>query len=450
MTLQEYANASVALVGLSDATEIYAALAAMGISKEVWDQTQQDWGPKLADPEVLAQFHALYNEALNSSGPSFELPSFETYIAGAVALSKGKTMEEVAAGQGLEMKAFMQAGQTWMERIEGDPWLKTHYALMVQKGIVSSDGFEREVDRWIPGQMVRARRCPFCQATKDTPPATAYIYCDYCGRLFDYDSSKSTEDPRSLDSDDVEVALNEVTIAMQKAAFEANDKAEYARILNWKNGLMMEVCPKVYSPRIGDPQYRQRLLEGVLVPQGVETRFDEPYVLAGRAVSAANEQANATLGANGLNLQRVLEALQISLSLFAIEADILERVGVFERHPDGLDKELFLYINRSCFVRPWLGYLSGTDGDQLLAAAGVKAEYMSAVEVDLVTRGCGQCGAKVLTPPSATTSMCESCGHMLSKQVCGCPKCGARIGVPAETQTLELKCGFCDSQFRLA
>lgn len=450
MTLQEYANACAGLVGLSDATEIYAALAARGVSKNMWDQTQVDWAPKLAAPEVLAQFHALYNEALNSTAPSFELPSFDAYIAGAVAVSKGKAMEEVAAGQGLEMRAFMLAGQKWTERIEADPWLKTHYALMVQKGIVNSDGFEREVSRWVPGQMVRARRCRVCQATKDTPPATAYIYCDYCGCLFDYDSSKSTEDPRSLDSDDVEAALNEVTVSMQKAAFKANDKAEYARILHWKNGLMMDVCPNVYSPRIGDPQYRKRLLEGVLVPQGVETRFDEQYVLAAREVSAANHQANASFGQKGLDLQRVLEALQCSLSLFAIEADILERVGVFERHPDGVDKELFLYISRSCFVRPWLGSLSGSDADQLMTAAGVRAEYKSAVDIDLVSRGCGHCGANVLTPPSGKASMCESCGHMLSKRVFSCPKCGAGIGVPAETLSQELKCGFCNSEFRLA
>lgn len=35
--------------------------------------------------------------------------------------------------------------------------------------------------------IVRKVRCPSCSAPKITKARTAYVYCDYCGQLMDWD-----------------------------------------------------------------------------------------------------------------------------------------------------------------------------------------------------------------------------------------------------------------------
>ena len=44
---------------------------------------------------------------------------------------------------------------------------------------------------------VRNVRCPTCGAPKLTPAKTAYVYCDFCGSLTDYDFQKACENPQS-------------------------------------------------------------------------------------------------------------------------------------------------------------------------------------------------------------------------------------------------------------
>jgi len=465
LTLERYAEAAFAVRKLRGDDAIQSALAAMGVTKEEWEETIEAWAPKLEDPDRLAEFHELYFkveaaaqarivvpkfESPNFEPPNSESLSFQVLVAGAVSQALATTKAEDAVTKRLDIANLVHVGPAWAKRMEANPWLKTTFALLVQKGMANTCDYVFHQQRLRPGELVRVRRCPFCMATKGTATTSAYIYCDYCGRLFDYDDSKISQDPRSVQHYIAELVMNEVTIPQQKAAFEDGDKEMYARLMYWKNALMMDVCPAFYSPRIADPVYRKRLLEDTVVPMAVESRFDEASVLAGRAARTAQMEANASLGPNGLNVELVLRAFEVTNASFEIDAAIYERQGIFAIHPDQTDRELYLYMNRSIFVRPFLGFLYGDDGDRLLEAAGVTAEYKVTTVADLESRGCGNCASKVLLPPGATETLCEACGHMLSNRILACTDCGSGVAVPREATDSNLKCAFCSSEFRLA
>ncbi|MCK5795644.1 MAG: hypothetical protein KAI47_00560 [Deltaproteobacteria bacterium] len=476
ISFELFSELSAASIGESPET-VAALVAGRSIPKNNWDAALQGWSQRLSeaggDSELARRYKALLTEALRKlCGDSFKLLSFDDYVRSTVLAYSGASYEEVVASVGYDMRQHTLAGYLWTEKLEHDAWQNARFQLLLRRGVAQKTGAGgREVESYIPGTMIRGRRCPTCGSMKINPPLTAYIYCDFCGTLFDYDASVSWSDAGTLDSEDVDATLNQASGKKLRAAFEAGDKAEYARILRWRNEVAIEVAPEGYSPRIGDPEYRQTLIEKVLVPWQVATRFDANYMALSKEVDAASEVAieKVTKYIGKLNMgsdpesekmlrrketcrTKILALLKVSRKLWQLEGAILEREGIFAAHPDSFTRELFMRTNASNFVRPWLGMVPGDVGEELLNAAGVRDEYIKGPAVEMEKRGCGQCGRKLEIPKGAERMVCEGCGQVLDlkNRTFPCPQCGAGLAVSTKaTQMLQYHCGFCDAHFNL-
>jgi hypothetical protein len=344
------------------------------------------------------------------------------------------------------MQSFSASSYEWMDRFEASPWLKCYFELRVHKAVAQKSG---QADRnfgatYGPGDMVRSRRCYSCGAIKVTKPTTAYVYCDYCATLFDYDSWIAVEDPSSLDPDMVDEHLNKVTNDQLNRAFKEGDRAEYARIVQWTSGVLTEMCPAAYSPRIRDPEYYVRFNRDLIAQWAVATRFDSDTSRESRAVNEAQRTAMQSR-----RLADILELLARSKKVWELEASLLERSGIFATHPDGLDPARYQYVNASTFVRPWLAILSQAEQTQLLDAAGVRCEYIPLPHVEMTPRACGQCGQKLSVPAGSTRFVCECCGHVLDMKgrTFPCKQCGGAVSLPTSADTAV--CGYCNARWTL-
>ncbi len=452
VAMEHYAHVVGGGIGDADTERTYGRAASLSINRSTWDQASQGWMQRLQeageDSPLGRQFRSLLMATLRRDCGELKPLDFESYLASGIAMYTGTPYHEVTASLGYDVKGFTLVGYEWSERLEKDPWLNAYFTLRLQKGVAEKTGQAPRMDlKWVPGTMVRARRCIRCGAAKTTRSRTAYIYCDYCGTLFDYDIHCATEDPTALDSDDVDAVLDGVCVDKLRAAFEAGDQQTYARITTWRTEVCAEICPNAFSPRIKDPDYRQRLIHDVLVPWRIATRFDPAFQQLRRAFGMARD---AML--NDPCLATVMNLLHRARQLWAMEADILEARGIMQKHPEGMDREMFLYVTMADFLRGTLQFVRGDEAKTLLEAAGFSDEYIEAPAIDRDRVSCGSCGAPLELPKGAKRTVCEWCGRLLDTETraAACTQCGAMVALPVDgTPQPQYQCGFCHAYYRL-
>lgn len=450
LTLAQFVNLSARMVGLATTEQCHAAVRDAGIEQSVWDAANQGWSERLstagAGSELVAAHRRMLIEALRQISGNREPLLLDRYIDINVLVRSGTSPDQAFAAFGETMQSFSASSYEWMDRFARDPWLEAYFQLRVHKGISERTGRAARQTNAVygPGNLVRGRRCYACGGLKVTRPTTAYVYCDYCATLFDYDPYVAVADPTAIDPDMVEQQLARVTAEPMRRAFEAGDRDEYGRIARWQSEVATEICPAAYSPRIRDPDYRRRFVDAVIVPWTVATRFDPAAHAQGRRVGEAQQRA-----LHKPNLANFLELLARSQELWAIEAELLEREGVFAAHPDGLDRGHYLYVNASTFVRPWLAALFEPDQQRLLAAAGVACEYIAMPRVDMCTRGCGSCGQELSIPVGSVRFVCESCGFVLDiiDRAFRCAGCGGSVCLPRHAR--DATCAYCGVHWTL-
>ena len=321
----------------------------------------------------------------------------------------GQPADQVLADLRLDARQFTLAGYQWKARGDRDKRLEVYVALRTKKRIAElTNAAERSQFAIIgPGNLVRARQCGNCGALKATRPLTAYVYCDYCATAFDYDLSVEFRDRTALDSDDVDRALGGVLADELNAALQAGDREAYARVLTWQVEVSVEL-PVAYSPRVKDLAYRRRFIDDLIVPWQVLTAFD-----AKARQDAVRFKAAVHKAVRSQTMGDILALYAVARESWEHEAGLFDRAGLFARHPDGFDASMYLYINASVFVRPWLVVLSEGNQQQLLSATGVLCDYVPAPQVAFSPCGCGNCGRQLQVPAGAQRVVCEACGHVL-------------------------------------
>ncbi|HUH04168.1 MAG TPA: hypothetical protein VML75_19355 [Kofleriaceae bacterium] len=450
LTLAQFVGLSARMIGLETTEQCRVVVRDAGVEQAVWEAANQGWSERLgtagSGSELVATHRRLLIEALRQLSGNREPLPLDRYVDINVLVRSGTPADQAFAAFGETMQSFSASSYEWMDRFARDSWLETYFQLRVQKGVSKRTGrAPREANAvYGPGNLVRGRRCHHCGGLKVTRPSTAYVYCDYCATLFDYDPYVAVSDPTALDPDMVDRQLARVTAEPMRQAVAAGDRVEYGRIARWQTDVATEICPAAYSPRIRDPDYRRRFVDGVLVPWTVATRFDPAAHAQGRRVGEAQQRA-----LHKPTLANFLELLARSQQLWAIEAELLEREGVFAAHPDGLDRGHYLYVNASCFVRPWLAALFEPDQQQLLAAAGVTCEYIAMPKVDMCTRGCGGCGQELSIPVGSKRFVCESCGFVLDilNRAFPCAGCGGSVCLP--DRATDAICAYCGAHWTL-
>ncbi|MGO8997973.1 MAG: zinc finger domain-containing protein [Polyangiaceae bacterium] len=446
-SLQRYAD--VCGEGLGVAGADYAAIAAKhGIDRPTWERGMAEWGARLAQAgdgsPTSREFMAMLTAALERSiGPHAPV-TLDAYVDISARCMSGQAPDRVMADHGLDARQFTLAGYQWKGRGERDKRLEVYIALRTKKRIAElTNAAERSQFAVIgPGNLMRARRCRNCGALKAVRPTTAYVYCDYCALCFDYDVSVEFRDLTSLDSNDVDRALGAVVADDLDAALRAGDRDAYARVLRWQIEVSIEVCPLAYSPRVKDASYLRRMVDDVLVPWAVITAFD-PKAREGtkqfQALSRAAMRSQA--------LTDILALYAVARTAWEHEAALFDRAGLFARHPDGYDATMYLHVNASIFVRPWLAVLSESDQRRLLVAAGVACDYVPAPQIAFAPCGCGNCGRALQVPAGAKRMVCEACGHVLEvgDRQFPCRSCGAPLSLPSGGT--DVVCGACNARW---
>jgi len=476
ISLEQYADIVAQTIGSTDPNELAKAAIAAGFKETQWTKALRGWNKILSDggqkSKVWKDYIHYLSLALEKLCPDTDPLDFDDYVASTVSAYSGETLEEIASDFGYNLKQYTLEGYRWMEKLSQDKWLQTRFQLLVKKRLADKTGTSGKYEfEWYPGSMIRARKCWKCGGFKSTVSPTAYIYCDFCGTLFDYDSRKEIEDPAAIDPEEVENTLAAVTNNQLKEAFEKNDPKEYSRIMTWRTELMIEICPQSYSPRVKDRDYKNRLINDLLVPWSTVCRFDKEYMKESHRVnkkhdqtfnaiaeymgtinSGENSESSKAISLKKKALDMTLELLTMSQEIWKIEVDLLEKNGILAKHPDGLDRETFLYVNRSTFIRPWLSLLPGDAGRSLMKAAEVDDEYIEVPRLELEDRGCLNCGKKIKAPKNAKKTMCAWCGYMLNTENRNiqCTQCGGLLAIPSgKTSQTEHNCAFCGSNWSL-
>ena len=448
--LARYAEIAAAMIGLGDPDAIYAVAAAHGLDRTAWDALNAHWTARFSSPREGDRLQRellplLRNALVTLCGglPHLDLADYAQINA---AIRAGKPVDNVLTSHGLDMRRYSAASYEWMVRFAREPLLAARFGLLVNQGIARRKHEAARADGVLtgPGNLVRARRCHRCNALKVMRPRTAYVYCDYCAAVFDYDVRVVLDDQAALDPVHVEQQLVAATRKKKRAAIERGDRAALAELVRWETEVGAEVSPGEFSPRIRDPGYRRRLIEDVIVPWSLAVAFAPEHRAA---LHAYEELLDHTR--RDPRIERVLALHAFARRSWELDVAMLEREGILARHPDEYDRDLFLYLNASVFVRPWLAVLSDADQERLLIAAGVRCDYVAAPVVRFDPCGCGMCGAQHHAPADATRTLCESCGHILelAARSFPCAGCGARVSLPVGAS--EAKCGYCEVRWVL-
>ncbi len=291
-----------------------------------------------------------------------------------------------------------------------------------------------------PPLRVRGWRCPKCGAFKATAHDRAYIYCDYCSALFDFDLKMLSTKERSLKQD----AFVSCAMALdgEDRPTESGARAEADREGRiWMERLLVELFPLEHPGRVVDREYRDAYVERWLVPsttawmhdpacrKSAETLGKRQHYLTGKKPTLAGVKLLYTAMIEHLANQRA----------------VLEREGILAAHPDGIDGELFVRFSRSAFVGGWVNELSPEEGDALIALAGLDVEMVPAPSTALVNAGCASCGSDLVIAQGATRAVCTACGVVVeASEPRDCRACGA---VLVSAHGKWSACGYCHTRW---
>ena len=279
-----------------------------------------------------------------------------------------------------------------------------------------------------------ASRCPSCGAAKSRPSATAYVYCDFCGSLADYDFRKACEQPRSMPGPVYEKLSAKLKPQCEKALL-ANDREKYLELQTELFDAYVEACPNAVPVRVGDAIFR---LAFVAHSAGCCTviAFDDEY----KKISEAMTQATAAL-----QWTQHEGATRVSHKSFKAMLDTVvaaqertysdELYSQYAPHPDGAGADLLKRIGYSGFVQGWLPYLHEATTKLLLETTGLKQEYLTVETNASALLNCGFCKNTVPVFAGAKQCVCEQCGHKLEiEQGIRCDGCGSHLAVDKNTR----------------
>src|SRR5262249_25096119 len=108
---------------------------------------------------------------------------------------------------------------------------------------------------------VRRVDCPSCGGPKKLASASAYVYCDYCGALADFDFSRACSYlSTTLPGPEYAKLVNGLQPQL-KAALHTDDREHYRALQRQIFAAYATACPRALSHRISDPDYRADLTD---------------------------------------------------------------------------------------------------------------------------------------------------------------------------------------------
>jgi DNA-directed RNA polymerase subunit RPC12/RpoP len=379
---------------------------------------------------------SLFNR--NRQEPRPGRPSPADYLALAEQ-KKSQAMEQAARLMSVDARALQQA--TSFQRTSaaataatGSPtWARQVLAILAPP----------------PPGFVKRCSCMVCGAPKKLPSVTAYVYCDYCAALIDYDLRRACEgDTRPGPA---YAATVNATQAAARTAAAAGDRDTYRDLQRKVYEAYAANVPMAVSHRAkNDPGYRAAYVN----------------YMAEFALARAFDPAAQTLGAEmkqrvmDIRYAGVMMSPKVSADSFWPVVDTLHKeiensralyrsAGLAELDPDHAE-QLVGKMAWAGFCQGWLGMLPAEAAERLLDRADLKNEYVPIQPEDGQPRHCGGCGGEFSALPGATAVICDGCGRKmdLGSAEVPCSYCGATITLPAGADGVA--CPFCQSRVERA
>jgi hypothetical protein len=296
---------------------------------------------------------------------------------------------------------------------------------------------------------------------KQLPSATAYVYCDFCGALADWDFNTACSAGNALPGPAYEALARQLAPAINYAKLQrdtATLKALYTQLF----ARHVELCPSSYSPRIRSPGFRGRFLDyysDMMIVRDLDPRVAQLSGLLNQRIAELRQAHSLGSGGMAVSFFGLVIASQPMSTQFPdaqfwavyqafrqqyrAHMDGMSQVGVIAKYPDPVRPELLERIGVSAFVQGWLSWISPAMQGYLLDDAKLRDAYVDITPPALLLRRCGRCGTRVDTITGAWCVVCFTCGEKLDvKQAeVTCPGCGGPSSVVDGSEGFA--CPFC-------
>ena len=296
-------------------------------------------------------------------------------------------------------------------------------------------------------QFIKRVYCGRCGAPKSLPSLTAYIYCDYCGSLMDYDFRIANADTNAGLTNTVYHRIYATVQAHLVQAKARGDRDQCRRLYRQVYSQWLQECPTAGSPRAyKDAAFREQFI-AYQVECFVEKDFDPQQVEFEWQMQLLVNSLQRIAIPDGA--WRVAGPFWQYAELFKTQMEhayaLIQAKGINAMDPDNAPHGVPLKMEYSYFCQAWLPHLSPEDGEKLLNFYGLSAEYDEVKPQETERHACGSCGSELRTLPGARQVLCESCGYLIAvaNQAVPCQKCGAQLSFPVSIN--HLPCPYCET-----
>ena len=299
-------------------------------------------------------------------------------------------------------------------------------------------------------QFVKRVSCTRCGAPKTLPSATAYLYCDYCGALVDYDFRIANADTNAGLTNTVFQRLMTGVQAQMAQARARGDRDACRQLYHQVYAQWLQECPLAASPRArSDAAFREKFI-AYQAECAVTKDFDPQQAPLDAQMAALTSRLQRlptpggtwlVAGSFGPYAETFKRQMELAYALF-------HQTGVDALDPDQPPPGVALHMEFSSFCQAWLPHLSPADGERLLALYGLKAQYDQVRPQPTNVQQCGACGSRLHTLAGARQVVCEARGHTLdiSAGAVPCRKCGAQLSFPVAVR--QVVCPYCQTETR--
>jgi LSD1 subclass zinc finger protein len=287
--------------------------------------------------------------------------------------------------------------------------------------------------------------CTRCGAPKRLPSKTAWLYCDHCGTLIDYDFRAANFGTNAALTNQIFMYLYApVKVELEKAVV-LRDKDRYRELLRPVYTEWLRQAPQAVSPRAtSDDEFRQRTVDYFIETSICREFNPQAHGLNDKLTAATNAiRRFPQPGGGELVDDSIWPVAQLYKEQMDLSYQLIVDSGIIDTEPEQTPLDIQLRMEYSVFVQNWLPKIPPASVDRFLAFFGIKNEYKKADVVDVHTKKCAGCGDELKTLPDARAVVCESCGKKLD--IAGgevpCQNCGARLSFPVGVSAIE--CPYC-------
>ena len=299
-------------------------------------------------------------------------------------------------------------------------------------------------------RFIKRVSCPQCGAPKSRPSTTAYIYCDFCGSLMDYDFRMANANTNAGITNTIYsriIMTVQIPLAQAKAR---NDHAAVRQIYRQVFTQWLQECPNAASPRaIKDLDFRQQFIEYCAECAVIKDMDPNQATLQIQMDGlVARLQRIPTPGGAWLAAGPFWDYAALFKEQMIGTYALIRQLGADHLDPDHASPEVALRMEYTTFCQAWLPHLTPADGERLLKFYGLNSEYDEVQPHEAEQRHCGSCGSDVEALPGAKQVVCESCGFTLDvgSQAIPCQKCGALLSFPISVNSVV--CPYCSTDTR--